>query len=90
MYRGHLTLYRGHCTFAHNAHNEQEVSMTPDDRPTGDWITVTAAADLLDCDPMTVRRWIQKGLLAGWQPAPNHRWSVRRDSIHPLLRPEAI
>jgi hypothetical protein len=92
MFRGHLTLYRGNCTFAQNAQHEQEVSMAPDDLPVGDWITVRAAAELLDVAPMTVRRWMDADppLISGHQPAPRRRRWVRLDSIHPLLRPEAI
>jgi len=49
----------------------------PTDQPTGDLVTVAAAATILGIAPSTVHRWLTDGFIAGEQLTPGAPWRIR-------------
>jgi predicted site-specific integrase-resolvase len=56
------------------------------DTPPGRMITSGAAAEILSCDPKTVRKYVARGLLRAYRlPTGQHRY--REEDVLRLLRP---
>jgi excisionase family DNA binding protein len=50
-------------------------------------LTVNEVAELLRCDPHTVRVWIRQGLIESWRgPTPGSHWRVPLSAIAALKR----
>jgi excisionase family DNA binding protein len=55
-----------------------------DDRDPQEWLTVEQVSKELSVHPVTVRDWLNRGLLAG-SKAGRRRWRVRRQALEEFL-----
>lgn len=51
-----------------------------------DYITITKAAAQLDCDVITIRRWISQGKLRGYRVG-GKMIRIRQDDLDQFIRP---
>lgn len=72
------------CTVIQRRNNDGSVTLIPGKIivvKKDDEITTDEAADLLNIPRRTMQRYVQQGLIHGWQPFANAKWKVSRASV---------
>jgi excisionase family DNA binding protein len=59
--------------------------MPPGDRDLNEWLTVDEVSNELSVHPVTVRGWLNRGLLSG-SKAGRRKWVVRRAVLEEFLK----